>query len=102
VEDRDTSCHKESGGSPRTIAGSILSSIVFIVIDGTLLEKSGETMESVGYQYSPKDRKSILCHDLVSCIMVCSCGQIVPIDLRQYVKIRMATEEQREFKQDNS
>jgi hypothetical protein len=72
--------------------------IVFIVIDDTLLEKSGETMESVGYQYSPKDRKSILCHDLVSCIMVCSCGQIVPIDLRQYVKIRVATEEQREFK----
>jgi SRSO17 transposase len=72
--------------------------IVFIIIDDMLLEKSGWTMESIGYQYSPKDRKSILCHDLVSCIMVCSCGQIVPMDLRQYVKIGVATEEQREFK----
>jgi hypothetical protein len=73
-------------------------SIVFIIIDDTLLEKFGETMESVGYQYSPKDHKSILCHDLVSCIMVCSCGQIVPIDLRHYVKEKVAKEEEREFK----
>ncbi len=68
------------------------------MIDDTLLEKSGETMESVGYQYSPKNRKSILCHDLLSCVMVCLCGQIVLIDLRQYIKIRVATDEQREFK----
>lgn len=72
--------------------------VVFVILDDTLLEKSGETMESVGWQYSSKDHKSILAHDLVSCIMVCSCGQIVPLDLRQYVKIRVANEEEREFK----
>jgi hypothetical protein len=57
-------------------------------------------MESVGWQYSPKGKKSILSHDdLVSCIMVCSCGQIVPIDyLRHYVKEKVAKEEKRDFK----
>lgn len=71
---------------------------ILLIIDDTLLEKFGETMESVGYQYSAKDGESILSHDLVSCIMVCSCGQVVPVDLRQYVKAKVSKEEGREFK----
>ena len=70
---------------------------MLLIIDDTLLEKSGETMESVGYQYSAKDGESILAHDLVSCVMVCSCRQVVPVDLRQYVKAKVC-EEKREFK----
>ncbi len=62
---------------------------ILLIIDDTLLEKSGETMESVGYQYSAKDGESILSHDLVSCVMVCSCGQVVPVDLRHYVKAKV-------------
>jgi hypothetical protein len=71
---------------------------ILLIIDDTLLEKSGETMESVGYQYSAKDGESILSHDLVSCVMVCSCGQVVPVDLRQYVKAKVSKQEGREFK----
>jgi SRSO17 transposase len=71
---------------------------MLLIIDDTLLEKSGETMESVGYQYSAKDGESILAHDLVSCVMVCSCRQVVPVDLRQYVKAKVCEEEKREFK----
>lgn len=71
---------------------------MLLIIDDTLLEKSGETMESVGYQYSAKDGESILSHDLVSCLMVCSCGQVVPVDLRHYVKEKVCKEEKKEFK----
>jgi hypothetical protein len=71
---------------------------MLLIIDDTLLEKSGETMESVGYQYSAKDGESILSHDLVSCVMVCSCRQVVPVDLRQYVKAKVSKQEGREFK----
>jgi DDE superfamily endonuclease len=71
---------------------------ILLIIDDTLLEKSGETMESVGYQYSAKDGESILAHDLVSCVMVCSCRQVVPVDLRHYVKAKVCEEEKREFK----
>ena len=71
---------------------------VLLIIDDTFLEKSGETMESVGYQYSTKDGKSILSHDLVSCVIVCSCGQVVPVDLRQYVKAKVCEGEKREFR----
>lgn len=71
---------------------------VLLIVDDTLLEKFGESMESVGYQYSAKDGKSILSHDLVSCVMVCSCGQVVPVDLRQYVKASVCKEEGREFR----
>src|SRR5712691_923633 len=69
---------------------------ILLIIDDTLLEKSGETMESVGYQYSAKDGESILSHDLVSCVMVCSCGQVVPADLKHYVKAKVSKEEGRE------
>jgi hypothetical protein len=72
--------------------------VVFVIIDDTLLEKSGESMDSVGYLYSNKEGESILSHDLVSMLLVCSCGQVVPIDLRQYVKAKVCKEEKREFR----
>lgn len=71
---------------------------ILLVIDDTLLEKFGESMESVGYLYSTKGRKSVLSHDLVSMLLVCSCGEVVPLDLRQYVKASVSREEKRTFK----
>jgi hypothetical protein len=78
--------------------GSCSGGVIFLIIDDTLLEKSGESMDSVGYLYSAKDGESILSHDLVSMLLVCSCGQVVPIDLRQYVKAKVCEEEKREFR----
>lgn len=72
--------------------------VVFLIMDDTLLEKFGEAMDSVGYQHNPKDGKSVLAHDLVSCIMVCPCGEVVPIDLKHYVKESVCKEEGRTFK----
>ena len=72
---------------------------ILLVIDDTLLEKFGESMDSVGYLYSTKDKKPVLSHDLVSMLLVCSsCGQVVPVDLRQYVKASVSKEEERTFK----
>jgi hypothetical protein len=71
---------------------------VFLILDDTLLEKFGESMDSVGYLYSAKDGESVLSHDLVSMLLVCTCGQVVPMDLRQYVKASVSKEERREFK----
>jgi DDE superfamily endonuclease len=72
---------------------------ILLVIDDTLLEKFGESMDSVGYLYSTKDKRPVLSHDLVSMLLVCSsCGQVVPVDLRQYVKASVSNEEKRTFK----
>jgi hypothetical protein len=78
--------------------GSCSNGVIFLIIDDTLLEKFGESMDSVGYLYSAKEGDSILSHDLVSMLLVCSCGQVVPTDLRQYVKESVSKEEKREFK----
>ena len=78
--------------------GSCPRGVVLLIVDDTLLEKFGESMDSVGYLYSTKDREPVLSHDLVSMLLVCTCGQVVPIDLRQYVKAAVTKEEKRVFK----
>src|ERR1700730_1249063 len=45
--------------------GNCPGGVIFLIIDDTLLEKFGESMDSVGYLYSAKDGESILSHDLV-------------------------------------
>jgi hypothetical protein len=63
--------------------GGILS------LDDTLIEKTGKTMDGVGYLYDPSQKRKVLCHDIVSTFYRTSTGQL-PLYFEPYVKKEIA------------
>ena len=73
-------------------------SILLLILDDSLLEKFGRCMELVGYLYSPKDRKSILCHDIVTSHLLTEDGEDYPVDLRLYARKEQCRKAGKTFK----
>lgn len=70
---------------------------VLLLMDDSLIQKFAKHMEGTGYLFSPKDGKSILCHDIVTSFMIID-GSGYPVDVRLYVREDSCTEEGIEFK----
>jgi SRSO17 transposase len=62
-----------------------------LVIDDTIIEKSGEHMDGVGYLFDHSQGKSVRCHDIVSSFYHNDDGVHVPLYFSPYVKEEHAT-----------
>jgi SRSO17 transposase len=60
-----------------------------LILDDTLLEKTGKHMEGVGYLYDHSQRKHILCHSMVSTYYV-NANENNPLFMDLYVKKEIA------------
>jgi len=60
-----------------------------IIVDDTIIEKTGKDMEGVGYLYDHSKSKSVLCHDIVSTFYR-NGEQRVPLYFAPYIKKEVA------------
>ena len=62
-----------------------------LILDDTLIEKTGEDMDGVGYLYDHSKRRNILCHNVVSTFYV-NGNHMVPLHFNPYIKKEVAEE----------
>ena len=62
-----------------------------LILDDTLIEKTGKSMDGVGYLHDPSKKKSILCHDIVSTLYI-NGNRRVPLYFNPYLKKEVAEE----------
>lgn len=56
-----------------------------LILDNSLIEKTGRKMAGAGYLYDPSKKKKIFCHDLVSTFYTSNADHI-PLYFEPYVK----------------
>jgi len=64
---------------------------VVFILDDTLIEKTGKSMDGVGYLYNHSKKKSILCHNVVSTLYI-NGNRRVPLYFNPYLKKEVAEE----------
>ena len=60
-----------------------------VIVDDTIIEKTGKAMDGVGYLYDHSQGKSVLCHDIVSTFYR-NGEQRVPLFFTPYIKKKIA------------
>lgn len=68
-----------------------------LIVDDSLIEKTGKRMEGVGYLFNPAMRKSVLCHNIVSTHYVSENEQL-PMHFQFYLKKEIAKKEGKQFR----
>ena len=71
-----------------------------VIVDDTIIEKTGETMDGVGYLYDHAQGKNVLCHDIVSTFYRNE-EQRIPLFFSPYVKKEVAEKTNVWFKTKN-
>ena len=62
-----------------------------LILDDSFIEKTGKSMDGVGYLYDHSKKKSILCHDIVSTLYI-NGNRRVPLYFNPYLKKEVAEE----------
>jgi len=60
-----------------------------VIVDDTIIEKTGKDMDGVGYLYDHSKGKSVLCHDIVSTFYR-NGEQLIPLFFNPYLKKEVA------------